>query len=218
MVKTVCFRGFPGSSAGKESACSTGDPSSIPGLGWSPGEGIGYPLQYSWAPLVAQLVKTPPAMWETLVQSLDWKDPLEEGMATHSSILAWRIPWTEAPGGIETTGSQRVGHDWVTKLTVCFILCEFYHSKQHLKKHIYVLRGIWKFFFPHWEKNRRQTVDGLQRIPVLMLLIPLSTSLSSPLLNNVLYLMMSLLMEDSELHSWSEKPSQLFNQHSSTWP
>ena len=107
---------------------------------------------------------------------------------------------------------------WLTKLTVCFILCEFYHSKQHLKKHIYVLRGIWKFFFPHWEKNRRQTVDGLQRIPVLMLLIPLSTSLSSPLLNNVLYLMMSLLMEDSELHSWSEKPSQLFNQHSSTWP
>ena len=140
MVKTVCFRGFPGSSAGKDSACSTGDPSSIPGSGWSPGEGIGYPLQYSWASLVAQLVKTPPAMWETWVQSLDWKDPLEEGMATHSSILAWRIPWTEAPGGLETTGSQRVGHDWATKLTVCFILCEFYHGKQHLKKHIYVLR------------------------------------------------------------------------------
>ena len=55
---------------------------------------IGYPLQYSWASLVAQLVKNPPAMQETWVQSLGWEDPLEKGMATHSSILAWRIPWT----------------------------------------------------------------------------------------------------------------------------
>ena len=67
----------------------------IPGLGRSPGEGVGYPLQYSnWASLVAQLVKNPPAMWETWVRSLGWEDPLEEGKATHSSILAWRIPWT----------------------------------------------------------------------------------------------------------------------------
>ena len=64
----------------------------IPGLGRSPGEGIGNPLQYSWASLVAQMVKNPPAMWETWVRSLDWEDPLEEGMATHFSILAWRIP------------------------------------------------------------------------------------------------------------------------------
>ena len=83
----------------------------IPGSGRSPGEGIGYPLQYSWASLVVQLVKNPPAMWETWVRSLGWKDPLKEGMATHSSILDWRIPWTEEPGGLETTGSQRVGHD-----------------------------------------------------------------------------------------------------------
>ena len=75
-----------------ESACNAGDPGSIPGSGRSPGEGIGYPLQYSWAFLVAQLVKSPPAMCETLVQFLRWEDPLEEGMATHSSILAWRIP------------------------------------------------------------------------------------------------------------------------------
>ena len=60
-------RGFPDSSAGKESTCKAGDPSSIPGLGRSTGEGIGYPLQYSWASLVAQLVKNPPAMWETCV-------------------------------------------------------------------------------------------------------------------------------------------------------
>ena len=86
--------GFPGSSAGKKSAGSAGDPSSIPGSGRSPGEGIGYPLQYYWASLVAQLGKNPPAMWETWVQSLGWEDPLEKGKATHSSILAWRIPWT----------------------------------------------------------------------------------------------------------------------------
>ena len=69
-------------------------PGSIPGLGRPAGEGIGYLLQYSWASLVAQLVKNPPAMWETWFRSLGWEDPLEKGKATHSSILAWRIPWT----------------------------------------------------------------------------------------------------------------------------
>jgi len=86
--------GFPVSSAAKESACNAGYPSLIPGPGRSAGEGIGYPLQYSWAFLVAQLVKNLPAMQETWVQSLGWEDPLEKGKATHSSILAWRIPWT----------------------------------------------------------------------------------------------------------------------------
>ena len=81
--------GFPDSSVGKESACNTEDPGLIPGLGRSSGEGIGYPLQYSWASFVAQLVKNPPAMWEVL--SLGWEDPLEKEKATHSSILAWRI-------------------------------------------------------------------------------------------------------------------------------
>ena len=66
----------------------------IPPLGRSAGEGIGYPLQYSWASLVAQLVKHPPAMQETWVGPLGWEDPLEKGTATHSSILVWRIPWT----------------------------------------------------------------------------------------------------------------------------
>ena len=86
--------GFHGSSAGKESACSSGDPGSIPGLGRSTGGGIGYPFQYSWALLEAQLAKNLPAMWETWVQSLGWEDPLQKGTATHSSTLAWRIPWT----------------------------------------------------------------------------------------------------------------------------
>ena len=85
---------FPDSSVGKESACNAGDLSSIPGSETSTGEGIGYPLQYSWASLVAQPVKNLPAMQETCVQSLGWEDPLEKGKAAHSSILAWRIPWT----------------------------------------------------------------------------------------------------------------------------
>ena len=76
-----------------------------PGLGRSAREGIGYPLQYSWASLVAQLVKNPPTMWETWVRSLGWEDPLEKGTATHSSILAWRIPWTGEPGRLQSMGS-----------------------------------------------------------------------------------------------------------------
>ena len=103
--------GFPDSSVGKESACNAGDPSSIPGSGTSTGEGLGYPLQYSWASLVAQLVKNLPAMWETLVRFLGQEDPLEKEMATQSSILAWRIPWTEEPGGLQSMGPQIVGHD-----------------------------------------------------------------------------------------------------------
>ena len=77
----------------------------------SPGEGIGYPLQYSWASLEAQLVKNLPSMQETQVQSLDWEYRLEKGMATHSGILARKILWTEESGGPQVMGSQRVGHD-----------------------------------------------------------------------------------------------------------
>ena len=71
----------------------------------------------SWASLVAQQVENLPALWKTWVQSLGWEDPLEEGTATHSSILAWRIPLTEEPGGLQSVGSPRVRHDWVTKHT-----------------------------------------------------------------------------------------------------
>ena len=86
--------GLPESSVGKESSCSPGDPGSITGSGRSAGKGIGYPLQYSWASFVAQLVKNPPAMLEAWVKSLGWEDPLEKKRVTHSSILAWRIPRT----------------------------------------------------------------------------------------------------------------------------
>ena len=68
-------------------------------------------LPFAGASLVAQRIKHLPAMQETCVQSQGWEDPLEKEMATHSSILAWRIPWTEEPEGLQSTGLQRVGHD-----------------------------------------------------------------------------------------------------------
>ena len=80
-------------------------------LGRSLGEGIGYPPQYSWASLVARMVKNLLTMWETWVRSLGLEDPLEKGMATHSNILAWRILWTKELGRLQSMGSQRVGHD-----------------------------------------------------------------------------------------------------------
>ena len=79
----LCPGAFLVAQLGKESACNAGDPSSIPGSGRSPGEGIGYPLQYSWASLVAQMVKNLPAVCETWVRSLGWEEPLEKGTATH---------------------------------------------------------------------------------------------------------------------------------------
>ena len=86
------FTSFSGNSAGKETSYNARGSGSIPGLGISSGEKIGYPLQYSWASLLAQMVKNMPAMLETQVPSLGWKDPLEKGMETHSRIPAWRIP------------------------------------------------------------------------------------------------------------------------------
>ena len=83
--------------------------------------------------MVAQRLKSLPGMQETQVQSLGWEDPLEKEMATHSSTLAWKIPWMEQPGGIQSTGSQRVGHDRVTSLShplhfgewILYGLCRF---------------------------------------------------------------------------------------------
>ena len=105
MSVRVLSPGLPGSSAGIESACDARDPSSIPGSERSAGEGIGYPLQYSSASLVAQIIKNQPSMWETWVRSLGWEDPLEKGKAAHSSILVWSIPWT-----VQSKDAQRVGH------------------------------------------------------------------------------------------------------------
>ena len=91
--KLALVIGLPCGSVGKEYTFNAGDHGLIPGLGRYTGEGIGYPLLYSWASPVAQMVKNPPATWEAWVRSLGWEDPLEKGKSTHSSILAWRIPW-----------------------------------------------------------------------------------------------------------------------------
>ena len=114
------FLSFPGNSDGKESACNAGDLGSIPGLGRSPGEGDGTPLQYSclenpmdggaWWAAVHGVPKS-----QTRLSDFTFTfhfHVLEKEMATHSSVLAWRIPWTEKPGGLQSMGSHRVGHDW----------------------------------------------------------------------------------------------------------
>ena len=81
-------------------------------------------MQKCGASLVAQSVKNLPAMLETRVQSLGWEESLEKEMATHSSILAWEVPWTEEPGGLQSMGSQRVGHDChlLPMLGICLAL------------------------------------------------------------------------------------------------
>ena len=88
------------------------------------------------ASLVAQRLKCLPAMRETWIQSLGLEDPLEKEMATHSSTLAWRIPWTEEPGGLQSTGSQSVGHDWVTSLSLSYVS-------------IYVYKCVYMYFYVH---------------------------------------------------------------------
>ena len=98
MCLLICLLTVLHSLVGKESACKAGDPGSIPGWGRFTGEGIGYPLQYSWASLVAQMVKNLPAMQETWVQSRSWEDPLEKGKATHSSNICF-------PGGSDGKAS-----------------------------------------------------------------------------------------------------------------
>ena len=120
----IFLTGFPDSSIGKESASNAGDNSgSIPGLGRSPGEGVGYPLQYFWASVVAQRVKCLPAMQETWVRSLGyWEDPLEKEMATHSSMLAWKIPWTKEPGRLYSPWGRKE-LDTTERLTFMLIIC-----------------------------------------------------------------------------------------------
>ena len=89
-------------------------------------------FSFNYAFLVAQMVKNLPAMQETQVQFLGQEDPLEKGMATQSSILPWRIPWTEEPGGLQSTGSQRVRHDWATNTTTTINLDSHVASGYHI--------------------------------------------------------------------------------------
>ena len=136
---STCLRIWPGSlmlqvsshSVRKESICHAGNPSSIPGSGRPAEEGIGYPFQYSWASQVAQLVKNLPAMWETWVQDLGWEDPLEKGKATHSSILAWRIPWTVVHGVAKSRTWLRDFHFQFQSCPVSFLLSLLPFSSQY---------------------------------------------------------------------------------------
>ena len=94
------------------------------------------------ASLVAQTVKYLPAMQETWVQSLGREDPLEKEMATHSSILVWRIPWTEEPGGLQSRGLQRVGLDWMTNTFMVIVSITTFI--------IFIISGLTKLPPPHW--------------------------------------------------------------------
>ena len=130
----------------KKSAWNTGDPGSIPGSGRSPRKGIGYPLRYSWASLrkngkefFGSAGKELPAMRETWFWSLGWEDSLEKGMATHSSILTWRIPWT-----LWSMGLQRIGHKWATSLS----LLNAYMYVLHTSGILWVINIFKTFHFP----------------------------------------------------------------------
>ena len=93
------------------------------------------------ASLVAQGLKRLPAMWETWVWSLGQEDPLEKEMATHSSTLAWRIPWTEEPGRLQSTGLQSVGHDWATSLSLSTRIKSMITAATDLKNHLKGVQG-----------------------------------------------------------------------------
>ena len=122
--------GFPGSSDGKESTCNAGDPGSIPGSGSSPQRKGRLPTLV--ASLVAQMVKNLPPMQKIGVRSLGWEDPLEKGMATHSSILAWRIPLTEEPNGLQSMGSQELDTTKTAQRRGSFLILELYAFKCRL--------------------------------------------------------------------------------------
>ena len=149
----VDLRGFPSSSAGKESICNAGDLGSIPGWGRSPGEGMGSPLQYSWASLVAQTVKNPPAMQETWVLSLNWEGPLEEGMVNHSGIFAWIIPRDREAWQATVPGVKKIS-DMTEQLSTaqhrvslqCSIVLGMRQSDSIIHIHITI---VFQVLFPH---------------------------------------------------------------------
>ena len=131
------LKGFPESSVGKESVCNVGDTGLIPVLGRSAGEGIGYSLQYSQASLVAQLVKNLPAILETWVQSQGWEDPQEKGKATHSSILAWRIPWTSPWGRKESDMTEQLSLSLSSSSSLACCLQLMYTSQKLQQRAIF---------------------------------------------------------------------------------
>ena len=113
------------------------------------------------ASLVAQTVKNLPAIWETWTQSLGQEDPLEKGMATHSSILAWRIPWTEEPGGIQSMGSQSFQHDWATN-TFTF---QFFGG--HVVNRVWLKGSFSICSYPYTQNTQRGVTASLLKVQSL---------------------------------------------------
>ena len=121
----------------------------IPGSGGSPGEGIGYPFQYSWTSLVARMVKNPPEMQETWFDP--WVGKILWRKVAHSSILAWRIPWTEEPGGLPSMGSQRVRHERV-QMAVVLEWSDSVYPRLCVNSHTSILESVVSthVFLPHY--------------------------------------------------------------------
>ena len=104
-----------------------------------------------WASLGAQMVKCLPAMEETRVRSLGQEDPLEKEMATHCSILAWRIPWTEEPGGLQSMWSQRVGHDWATSLSFFLSMGVWIWDPWCCEQMLWIIASFLFYFLKLWQ-------------------------------------------------------------------
>ena len=132
---------FPDSSAGTESTCNAGEPSSIPGSGRSPGEGISYPLQYFWASLVAQMINNLPAMWENWVHPWVRKISWRRVWQPTPIFLHRESPWIEEPGELKSMVLQKVGHDWANKHT-CIVQ----------------LSVLWSFLFVQTPNGQRSLV------------------------------------------------------------
>ena len=129
-----------------------------------------------WASLVAQKLRHLPAMWETRVRSLGQEDPLEKETATHSSIFAWRIPWMEEPGGLQSTGSQRVGHDWaesfITDMNILINISWFMWTHISLGFYLCVKLKTFQIFLFHicsWEVHHQSISHFLLCYPTFFL-------------------------------------------------
>ena len=120
LKSSLSFQGFPGNSAGKESASDAGDPSAVPGSGRSLGKGMGYPLQYSWASFLAQMVKNRLQCRKSGFDPWVGKSPWRRAWQPTPVFLPGESPWTEEPDQLQTMGLKRVGHDWAT--------CEHTHT------------------------------------------------------------------------------------------
>ena len=130
---------------------------------------------FSRESLVAPRLKHLPAMQETRVRSLSWDDPLEKEMATHSSILAWRIPWTEEPGRLQSMGSQRVGHDWATSLSLSLVI-------QWI--HIRTAKGLGRGKAKTTTKNVLAIWDPLRLLMSFRMHFPISTKSATGVLTD----------------------------------